>query len=121
MNWNLQRLVKGARPTLLETTKGNELIDCLNVLGNITIGQGDQDAVEYDANGIRISYGRGLGDVTATLSFLNSKDPTQAYVVVIEQNQIISVSTETSGWVEKTIEICEDGSAVEYTFLVKSG
>ena len=78
-------LVKGERPTLLEAELGNEVIDAVNVLGNITIEKGTKDEVQYSASGIKVIY----------------KFP-------------------PDGWEEKTITICEDGSSVDYTFLVKS-
>tara|TARA_R110002110_G_scaffold213038_1_gene426078 strand:+ start:39 stop:308 length:270 start_codon:yes stop_codon:yes gene_type:complete len=81
----IEELVKGERPTLIEAEKGNELIDALNVLGKITIEKGTDDEVQYSADGVRIIY----------------KYP-------------------PDGWEEKVIEICEDGSAIEYTFLVKT-
>ena len=36
---NIDRLVKGKTPTLLETVKGNELIDLINSIGNMTINR----------------------------------------------------------------------------------
>jgi len=81
----IPELVKGERPTLLEAELGNEVIDAVNVLGNITIEKGAEDEVQYSATGVKVIY----------------KFP-------------------PDGWVEKTITICEDGSSVDYTFLVKS-
>jgi hypothetical protein len=121
MTWDIQKLVKGEVPTLIQAEKGNELIDALNKLGNMTISAGDQDLVEYNANGIAITYNKfGVGEYSGTIKVLNAEDISQMYVVTIEENLVVSVTVESSGWVEKTIEICEGGAAVEYTFLVKS-
>jgi len=88
MSWpddDITELVKGARPTLIEAEKGNEVIKPLNVLRNITIEKGTDDEILYSEDGVKIVY----------------KFP-------------------PDGWVEKTITICEDGSSVDYTFLIKS-
>ena len=121
MTWDIAKLVKGTVPTLIQAEKGNELIDALNKLGNITIDAGDQDLVAYNANGIAITYNKfGVGQYSGTIKVLDADDPTERYVVTIEENLVVSITAESSGWVEKTIEICEGGNAVEYTFLVKS-
>lgn len=121
MTWDIEQLVKGEVPTLIQAEKGNELIDALNKLGNITINAGDQDLVEYNANGIALTYNRfGLGEFSGTIRVLDMIDITKRWVIAIEQNLVVSATQESSGWVEKDIEICEDGSAVTYTFLVKS-
>ncbi len=121
MTWDIAKLVKGTVPTLIQAEKGNELIDALNKLGNITIDAGDQDLVAYNANGIAITYNKfGVGQYSGTIKVLDADDPTERYVVTIEENLVVSITAESSGWVEKTIEICEGGTAVEYTFLVKS-
>jgi len=121
MTWDISKLVKGEAPTLIQAEKGNELIDALNKLGNMTIEAGDQDLVEYNSNGIAITYNKfGVGEYSGTIKVLDITDISQRYVVTIEENLVVSVTVESSGWVEKTIEICEGGTAVEYTFLVKS-
>lgn len=121
MTWDISKLVKGEVPTLIQADKGNELIDALNKLGNITIDAGDQDLVEYNANGIAITYNRfGAGEYSGTIKLLDAEDLTKRYVVTVEENFVVSVTVESSGWEEKIIEICEDGSAVEYTFLIQT-
>tara|TARA_R100001163_G_C5039430_1_gene177889 strand:- start:709 stop:1089 length:381 start_codon:yes stop_codon:yes gene_type:complete len=114
-------LVKGERPTLLEAEKGNEVIDALNVLGNITIEKGTDDEVQYSADGVKIIYGIGIStDQDGTFALLNADDLTQKVTVTIEDGSITDITLSASDWVEKTITICEDGSAVDYTFLVKT-
>ena len=121
MTWDISKLVKGEVPTLIEAAKGNELIDALNKLGNITIDAGDQDVVTYNADGIAITYNKfGVGQYSGTIKVLDAADLTKRYVVTVEENLVVSVTVESSGWEEKDIEICEGGSAVTYTFLVKS-
>ena len=117
----IEQLVKGERPTLLEAVKGNEVIDALNVLGNITIEKGNDDEVQYSADGVRIIYETATsGDFSGTFVLLNADDVTQRITVTVEDSLIVGIAVDTSRWEEKAITICEDGSAVEYTFLVKT-
>ena len=50
------RVKKGKRPTLLETTKANEVIDAINLLHNVTIEKGSQDEVLITPQGVEIYY-----------------------------------------------------------------
>ena len=121
MSWDIERLVKGEAPTLIVAEKGNEVIDALNKLANISIDAGDQDLVEYNADGVKITYNKfGIGQFSGTVRVLDMLDITKRWVITIEENLVVSITPESSGWVEKDIEICEGGSAVTYTFLVKS-
>lgn len=122
MTWKIDKLVLGERPTLIEADKGNELIAALNKLSNITIQGGQNDAVEYTADGVVITWGKFLTgeSFSGTLRLLDAEDITQRYFLTIQDNMIVASGVESSGWVEKEIEICEDGSAETYTFLVKS-
>ena len=52
----ITRVTKGQRPTLLEASKANELIDKINALSNITIESGDQDIVYVNPDGVKIYY-----------------------------------------------------------------
>tara|TARA_R110000824_G_scaffold180061_5_gene360457 strand:+ start:374 stop:655 length:282 start_codon:yes stop_codon:yes gene_type:complete len=54
--WQISKLEKGQRPTLLETDLGNQVIDAINALGNLTIEGGQENAVQYSSNGIKILY-----------------------------------------------------------------
>tara|TARA_R100000808_G_scaffold24527_1_gene56714 strand:+ start:3712 stop:4080 length:369 start_codon:yes stop_codon:yes gene_type:complete len=122
LTWSIARLVKGGRPTLLETDKGNEVIDALNKLGKISFQAGTDDAVFYNADGIAITWAKfPTGkSFSGTAKFIDAEDVTKRYVLTVEDNMITGIATESSGWTEKTITICEDGSAVDVTFLVKS-
>lgn len=53
---DIEDLVKGERPTLLEAEKGNELIKALNALRNITIASGYADEVVYSDDEVAIVY-----------------------------------------------------------------
>jgi len=57
-------VVKGQRPTLLETDKANELIKAINALQNISIVHGDRDQVIFTGDQVAISYGRVGGETT---------------------------------------------------------
>lgn len=56
MKPKIERLVTGETPTLLETDKGNELIDRLNAMGTISIEQGTKDEVIYGEDSVKIRY-----------------------------------------------------------------
>ena len=85
MKQPIERLVIGEAPTLLQATKGNELIDAINALGNITIKAGTKDEVIYGDDGLIVTY----------------KFP-------------------PNGWEEKVVTLCENGSEVDFTFLVRA-
>ena len=123
MSWpddDIEELVKGERPTLLEAEKGNEVIDSLNVLGNMTIERGTDDEVQYSEDGVKIIYGGNLDDVSGTFRMLDAEDVTKKISVTIDRGIVTEIKTEASEWVEKEITICEDGVSVNYTFLVKA-
>lgn len=80
----INRVVKGERPTLLEASKANELIDKINALQNVTIQPGNQDIVYVTDQGVDIYYkgtpgttpppsstfqGSGVFDVLQVLNF----------------------------------------------------
>jgi len=112
-------LIKGERPTLLEAEKGNELIKALNALRNITISRSQEDGVTYSDDEVAITYGMKF-DFTGTVKVINPLDLSEMFVVSFSKGSLVSVTTEASGWQEKEITICEDGSPVAYTFVVKS-
>jgi len=58
MTWNIEYLVKGGKPTLLHTGKGNQLIGAVNALGNMTIEPGNYDQVVYSQDSVRLVYRR---------------------------------------------------------------
>ena len=50
----IANLLRGSRPTLLETEKANEIINCLNSLQNINIIESNETRVDVGQNGITI-------------------------------------------------------------------
>ena len=60
MTWNIELVVKGQKPTLLEADKANELIKALRALSNISIKKGGKDEVVYSDDEITITYGASM-------------------------------------------------------------
>ena len=50
----IANLLRGSAPTLLDTEKANELINCVNSLQNIQIIEGNETRVDVGQNGIII-------------------------------------------------------------------
>lgn len=51
----IARLIRGQRPTLLETDKANELIDAVNALQNISLMEGEETKASVHPNGVNLS------------------------------------------------------------------
>ena len=116
----IQRLIKGYRPTLLEESKGNEVIDGLNVLRLQTIEPGDEDKVEVSKDGVAITYkGTESEIVDREVILFDASDPSKAYKFRIKNGVLKTLEVVDSGIREKVITICEDGSSVDVTFLVR--
>tara|TARA_Y100001963_G_scaffold33683_1_gene46755 strand:- start:413 stop:784 length:372 start_codon:yes stop_codon:yes gene_type:complete len=123
MSWPdepISRLVKGARPTLLEEEKGNELIDALNVLRNFEITPGNQNQVLLSEDGIKIEFTSTLSDFNGQVEVLDATDITKKWIITFEDGVLRSIEQQASAFEEKVVQICEDGSAVDVTFVVKS-
>ena len=71
---DIEDLILGERPTLLEAEKGNELIKALNALRNITITPGQVDEVAYSDDEVAIVYRAGGGGYTGVILFV-TEDP----------------------------------------------
>jgi hypothetical protein len=56
---------------------------------------------------------------TIVLKMLDADDITKQWELTITDGEMYFINYVDSGWEEKDIEICEDGSAVTRTFLVK--
>ena len=117
---SIGRLVQGERPTLIEASKGNELIDALNALRNFSIKSGDEDKVDFTSDGVAIEY-KGVDSTEAdrTINLINADDLTQSLSLKIKNGVIETISTGDSGIRERVIAICENGSQVNVTFLTK--
>ena len=116
----IDRLIKGYRPTLLETDKGNEVIDGLNLFRLQTIEAGDEDKVEVSKDGVAITYkGTDSEIVDREVILFDASDPSKAYKLQIKNGILKTLEVVDSGIREKTITICEDGSSVVVNFLVR--
>jgi hypothetical protein len=98
----IDRVTKGERPTLLEATKANEVIDTINALQNVTIEKADQDAVYVTSSGVKIYYeggGDGSVDGTGIDSFLLALgiDGKKTYEVGIKDGLIDSFQETPNG------------------------
>ena len=119
--FDIPELVKGQTPTLLEAETANEVIDALNVLGNMTIESGHMNDVRYSEDGVKITFDPNVPyGMTEDVYVLKADDPSIKLKLVFSEGTLLGVFEESSDWVEKTITICEDGSSVDYTFLVKA-
>lgn len=116
----IDRLIKGYRPTLLETAKGNEVIDGLNLFRLQTIEAGDEDKVEVSKDGVAITYkGTDSEIVDREVILFDASDPSKGYKLQIKNGILKTLDIVDSGIREKPITICENGSSVEVKFLVR--
>ena len=124
MTWlatpGIDKLVKGSHPTLIEAEKGNEVIDALNILRNISISPGDKNQVLYSDDGVKIEFASTLSDFNGSIEVLDATDISKKWVLTFEFGMLRSIVSQASAFEEKIIEICEGGSAVDVTFVVKS-
>ena len=95
----IKRLEKGQTPSLLDTNKGNEVIDAVNALQQIRVQRnGTQDFVLYSDNDVLI----------------NIQD-----FPVNEETTTDSDATGLAGFSELDVYFCVNGSAQKKTILVK--
>jgi hypothetical protein len=95
----IQKLKKGFRPTLLETSKGNELIDHINALQNVTIQRGSRDEVLVTSNGVQIIYdgqANSTTGATGTVQTVDSQDPTKSIDLNVIDGIIESIGSGVS-------------------------
>ena len=116
----IEELVPGYRPTLIEAEKGNELIRALNILRNIEIGPGEKNEVHYADDGIKIEFTSTLSDFNGSIEVLDASDITKKWIITFEDGSLRSIEQQASAYEEKVVQICESGSAVDVTFVVKS-
>lgn len=123
MSWSIANVTKGQTPTLLSAGLANEVIDALNMLGNIQIESSDQEGVVYeDGYGIKIHYKgpESTFQFDGSISML-AADPTKLIEITFEGGKITNISTEgSSGYEWKSFDVCEGDSSASYDFLVKS-
>lgn len=92
------RVKKGKRPTLLETTKANEVIDAINLLHNVTIEKGSQDEVLITPQGVEIYYEGNSSPstgVNATIESI-SLDGSNGVEIDVEDGIIQKVTSQAS-------------------------
>lgn len=98
----IDRVKKGERPTLLEASKANQLIDAINALQNVTIEKADQDIVFVSSSGVKIYY-KGGGDSDFNGSGVDGSmiavghDGKIGYEVGIEDGLVTSFSESPNG------------------------
>ena len=51
----IARLIRGSKPTLLDTEKANELIDAINSMQNVTLIEGAETRASVTNNGINLT------------------------------------------------------------------
>ena len=124
MTWlatpGIDGLVQGSRPTLIEAEKGNEVIDALNILRNISISPGDKNQVLYSDDGVKIEFAATMSDFNGSIEVLDATDISKKCILTFEFGMIRSIVSQASAFEEKVVQICESGSAVDVTFVVKS-
>tara|TARA_R110002020_G_scaffold31335_3_gene97840 strand:+ start:172 stop:546 length:375 start_codon:yes stop_codon:yes gene_type:complete len=124
MTWlatpGIDKLVKGSHPTLIEAEKGNEVIDALNILRNISISPGDKNQVLYSDDGVKIEFAATMSDFNGSIEVLDATDISKKWILTFEFGMIRSIVSQASAFEEKVVQICESGSAVDVTFVVKS-
>lgn len=90
----IQKLKKGSRPTLLETSKGNELIDHINALQNVTIQKGSKDEVLVTNNGVEIIYsGSSTSGATGVINAVDASDATKSIDLQVSDGLIESIGS----------------------------
>lgn len=116
---HISEVYKGQTPTLLTTSKANELIKAINVLQNIEIFADSSDRVEYTDNGVYIYYEKEGLDISDTIRILDPSDITQQWTITIEAGTVTAIEYGSSGYSIKSVEICEDGATASYNFVIQ--
>ncbi len=113
-------LVKGSTPTLLETGKGNEVINSINAIANLTIQKGDKDQIEKTSSGIDIFYKGGATDgTTSSIFVIDGEDVSKGWNLTFEDGVLIEAEQVDSKFQTRKIAICSDGSTEMVDFVVK--
>lgn len=87
---DINDLVVGERPTLLEAQKGNELIKALNALRNVTITSGQVDEVNYSDDEIAIVYKGAIGEGVTKLGFEVMDAPGDLYTLDFRDGLLVA-------------------------------
>jgi len=116
----IKRLTKGSTPTLLETSKGNEVIDSINAIANLTIQKGDKDHIEKTSTGIDIFYKGGVTDGTTTTIFMiDGEDISKGWNLTFDEGVLVEAERVDSNFKTRRIAICSNGSTEFVDFVIK--
>jgi hypothetical protein len=116
----IKRLVKGSTPTLLETSKGNEVIDSINAIANMTIQKGDKDHIEKTSTGIDIFYKGGVTDGTTTTIFvIDGGDISKGWNLTFDEGVLVEAERVDSSFKTRRIAICSNGSTEFVDFVIR--
>jgi|11BtaG_2_1085332.scaffolds.fasta_scaffold83459_2 hypothetical protein len=116
----IKRLTKGSTPTLLETSKGNEVIDSINAIANMTIQKGDKDHIEKTSTGIDIFYKGGVTDGTTTTIFvIDGGDISKGWNLTFDEGVLVEAERVNSNYKTRRIAICSNGSTEFIDFVIK--
>ena len=116
----IKRLAKGSTPTLLETSKGNEVIDSINSIANMTIQKGDKDHIEKTSSGIDIFYKGGIADgTTKTIFVIDGGDISKGWNLTFDEGVLVEAEEVETDFKTRRIAICSDGSTEFVDFVIK--
>lgn len=116
----IYKLVKGSTPTLLDTSKGNEVIDSINAIANMTIQKGDKDHIEKTSTGIDIFYKGGVTDGTTTTIFvIDGSDISKGWNLTFDEGVLIEAERVDTIYKTRRIAICSNGSTEFVDFVIK--
>jgi hypothetical protein len=116
----IKRLTKGSTPTLLETSKGNEVIDSINAIANMTIQKGDKDHIEKTSTGIDIFYRGGVTDGTTTTIFvIDGGDISKGWNLTFDEGVLVEAERVDSSFKTRRIAICSNGSTEFVDFVIR--
>ena len=116
----IKRLTKGSTPTLLETSKGNEVIDSINAIANMTIQKGDKDHIEKTSTGIDIFYKGGVTDGTTTTIFvIDGGDISKGWNLTFDEGVLVEAERVDSSFKTRRIAICSNGSTEFVDFVIR--
>ena len=116
----IKRLTKGSTPTLLETSKGNEVIDSINAIANMTIQKGDKDHIEKTSTGTDIFYKGGVTDGTTTTIFvIDGGDISKGWNLTFDEGVLVEAERVDSSFKTRRIAICSNGSTEFVDFVIR--
>ena len=76
----IDRLVQGQTPSLIDTDKGNEVIDRVNSLLNIKVEEGDENEISYSDEDVYLTIASATSGYTGIIMFFTD-DPSSGAVI----------------------------------------